>query len=56
MSIIEERIEQITELESVASNPANDATTRKIASGKIVNLWHLIQSQQGSGQKNKLIG
>jgi hypothetical protein len=27
MSIIEERIAQISELESVASNPANDATT-----------------------------
>jgi hypothetical protein len=48
MSIIEERIAQISELESVASNPANDATTRKIASGRIINLWHLIQSQQGS--------
>jgi len=48
MSIIEERIAQISELESVASNPANDATTRKIASGRIINLRHLIQSQQGS--------
>jgi hypothetical protein len=50
MSIIEERIAQISELESVASNPANDATTRKIASGRIINLRHLIQSQQGSSK------
>ena len=51
MSIIEERIAQISELESVACNPSNDATTRKIASGRIINLWHLIQSQQGAGQR-----
>jgi hypothetical protein len=51
MSIIEERIAQISELELVASNTANDATTRKIASGRIINLWHLIQSQQGVGQR-----
>ena len=50
MSIIEERIAQISELESVASNPANDAVTRKIASGRIINLWHMIQSQQGSSR------
>ena len=34
----------ISELESVASNPANDAVTRKIASDRILNRWHLIQS------------
>ena len=51
MSIIKERIAQISELESVASNPANDATTRKIASGRVINLRHLIQSQQGAGQR-----
>ena len=51
MSIIEERIAQISELESVASNPANDDTTRKIASGRVINLRHLIQSQQGAGQR-----
>ena len=50
MSIIEERIAQVSELESVASNPANDVVTRKIASNRIINLWHLIQSQQGSGR------
>ena len=54
MSIIEERIAQISELESVASNPANDATTRKIASGRIINLWHLDPepaSSSRAGQK-----
>ena len=51
MSIIEERIAQISELESVASNPVNDATTRKIAAGRIINIRHLIQSQQGAGQR-----
>ena len=51
MSIIEERIAQISELESVANNLANDATTRKIASGRIINLWRLIQGQQGAGQR-----
>jgi hypothetical protein len=38
MSTIEERIAQISELVSVASNPAKDATTRKIASGRIIIL------------------
>ena len=55
MSIIEERIAQISELESVASNPANDAMTRKIASGRIINLRHLIQSQQGSSHAGQRI-
>ena len=44
MSIIEERIAEVSKLESVASNPANDAVTRKIASERIINLWQLIQS------------
>ena len=46
MSIIEERIAKVSELESVAINPANDAITRKIASDRIINLRLLIQSQQ----------
>ena len=50
MLIIEERIAEVSELESVAINPANDAITRKIASDRIINLRHLIQSQQGSSR------
>jgi hypothetical protein len=48
MSNIEERIATVSELESVASNPANDAITRKIASDRVINLRLLIQSQQGN--------
>jgi hypothetical protein len=51
LSIIEERIAKVSELELVASNPANDAITRKIASNRIINLWHIIQSQQDAGQR-----
>ena len=51
MSIVEDRIAQISELESVASNPANDAATRKIASGRIINLWHLISEPARRGAK-----
>jgi len=53
MSNIEERIAKVRELESVASNPANDAITRKIASDRIVNLRLLIQSQQGSSHTGR---
>jgi hypothetical protein len=44
MSKIEERIAKVRELESVASNAANDVITRKIASDRIINLQLLIQS------------
>ncbi len=53
MSNIEERIARVSELELVASNPANDVITRKIASDRIINLRLLIQSQQGSSRMGR---
>lgn len=46
MSKMEERIATVRGLESVASDTANDATTRKIASDMVINLRLLIQSHQ----------
>ena len=53
MSNIEERVAKVRELESVASNPTNDAITRKIASDRIINLRLLIQNQQGSSRTGR---
>ncbi len=50
---IEERIATVRELESVASNTANDAITRKIASDRIINLRLIIQGQQGSSRTGR---
>ncbi|MGA9097883.1 MAG: hypothetical protein WB392_03025 [Methanotrichaceae archaeon] len=48
MSKIEERMATVRGLESVVSDTANDAITRKIAFDRIINLRLLIQSQQGN--------
>lgn len=46
MSTVEEMISRSRELESIASNPANDATTRYRAQDERMNLVLLIQKDQ----------